>query len=74
MGGVVGGHGSDAPLSLRLKNVPGQSVEFPGGAFGIRTAKVTVADVSSGATFASHAAATSFWPQGLPFVFNSMTL
>src|SRR5579862_4745734 len=70
----VGGHGSDAPLSLRLLNVPGQLVEFPGGALGTRVAKLTVTDVSSGATFTSQAFSTSFWFQGLPLVFNSITL
>src|SRR5579863_214464 len=62
----VGGQGRDAPLSPRRSKVPGQFVEFGGGASGTRILKVTLAGVSSGVTFTSQALLTSFSFHGLP--------
>src|ERR1700752_4549200 len=62
----LGGHGSVVAAFGNDAKVPGHDIEFPGGAFGTRVAKVTLVDESFGAIFTSHAFATSFVPQGSP--------
>src|ERR1700691_6549526 len=68
----LGGQGK-AGWGFRLPKVPGQVSEVPGGAPGLSEAKVAKVEVSSGAIFTSQAPTASFWSQGLPTIFSSIT-